>query len=193
MKYSNLAEVGILGVLNERGASPLGEVQDVLQHNFGHYYGFSYGVVMPTVRELEKRGDVVSSSGTDGEYSYHITDSGRERLQELLLDALTDNEAADVSNHQYVLVHLGFLHHLPERDRTAALASLKEALRERREKWLEVERTHADADVGTNTGCRRDIFRLNTRIIEVLLEWLQEIEVRTLDTATASETASEST
>lgn len=189
MKYSTLAEIGVLGVLNERGTSPVGEIQDVLQHNFSRYYGFSNGVVIPTVRELEERGDVVSSDKGGNKYFYRITDSGQARLQELLLDGLIGEDAVEVYNYQYVLVHLGFLHHLPEHDQANVLTGLEEALRERREKWTDVKRAHVHADTDAETGYRRAIFGLNVRLIDVVLEWLEEIEIRTLDAAAASDTA----
>lgn len=179
MKYSHLAEIGVLGVLNERGASPVSEIRDVLQHNFSRYYGFSNGVVVPTVRELEERGDIIPSDKGGDKYYYCITDSGQAQLQNLLLDGLIGEDAVEIHDYQYILIHLGFLHHLPEHDQVNVLTSLQEDLRERREKWADIKRTHVQAGTDAETGYRRPIFDLNVRLIDVVLEWLEEIEIQT--------------
>lgn len=188
MRYDDLAAVGVLGVLAEQGPETLGGVRETLKHNFARYWGFSSGVLSPTIRELEEAGHVEASvretedaGDIDAEeYVYRVTDGGYEHLRDLVREGLRDREDFDVSQRSQVMVRLGFLHHLSEREQAAALSAIADGLRAEREKWEEVRRSHRERGA-EGTGYRGDLVRLNVRMVDTFIEWVEDLDIRTYD------------
>ncbi|MFB6304015.1 MAG: hypothetical protein ABEH47_02525 [Haloferacaceae archaeon] len=195
MRYDDLAAVGVLGVLAEQGPETLGGVRETLKHNFARYWGFSSGVLSPTIRELEEAGHVEASVREDEdaaadldaeEYVYSITDGGYEHLRDLIREGLRDRDSFDVSQRSQVMVRLGFLHHLPEREQAAALSAIADGLRAEREKWEEVRRAHRESE-REGAGYRGELTRLNVRMIDTFIEWIEGLDIRTFDEPATAE------
>jgi DNA-binding PadR family transcriptional regulator len=182
MQHGDLAEVGVLGVLNERGPRTLDDVKRTLQHSFGRYYAFSTGVVTPAIQDLVDD-ECIAPCSDEGQYRYRITDEGRKRLRRLVLDGLTADDVGDLKSRARVMIYIGFLHHLPEGDQAEAFESVSEALRDQRRKWREARHSHDAADEAANVGYRKEMVELNIQMVETFIEWLERLEIRTLDTS----------
>jgi DNA-binding PadR family transcriptional regulator len=183
MQYNEPAKIGFLGVLNERGPKTIDAVRNLLQHNFERHWGFSMGVVSSTVRDLEEAGYVEATVDADGEYVHRITPAGEEHLRERIRGVFRDEDLFDFSNRHYVLITLGFLHHLPEDEQASVLDAVETQFAAELDHWTDVYATHErERDpVDDVVGYRRDLVRLNVTMLESLLEWVRGLEVKSPD------------
>jgi len=188
MTIRPLVEVAILGFLNEWNQLSIDTLSDRLRHNFGPFWTFGYGTLLPAVSELEDRGHVrlvtggedtfpeteETEAGTDeSEYTYEITAEGRERLQELLRQPLADVE--DPKQRYRVIIKLGFIHHLPPEDQAAEFGRLIDRFTTFRTEYEEVRDDHdretmADFD---RHGYRVELIDLSIEMIDTLVDWLE--------------------
>lgn len=173
-----------MGILNEQGPLSLDEITNRLQHNFKKYWGFSRGVVSSAATKLEKERYIVLSNQCErDQYVYRVTPEGRMHLHKLIRDAFKTDEIFDFTKRHHVLIRLGFLHHLPECEQVAVLNTIEDQLAEERRRWFTIQRTHEQEhpDTAVQTGYRRDLIQLNVTMLNTLLEWVEEIDIRTLD------------
>jgi len=181
METRELAEIGILGALNERGELTQEEIKEFLQETFSEYWGYGSGVISPATQRLVDNDRIRRSVGNGGsKYEYEITEDGRKRLMDFLRDSI-DVELIDLSTRHHLVIKLGFLHHLPEREQQSFFTSIDEKLRNELEKWEAVqERFDSGEDA---TGYRRDFVQLKIEILEVHLEWVDQLEFKSIDNA----------
>lgn len=175
MDTRELAELGVLGSLAEESPATRKGIQDRLQHSFGRYWGAGSGALWPAVDDLDEAGCLErlpperSVDNHPGE-AYALTDSGRERLGELVRQPVDD---FGLGARSHLMMKLGFLHHLPPDERAAELASLADAAQTARARLVEVRDDH-DEQVADHDqyGFRRELLDLRLRILDVFLEWL---------------------
>ena len=65
MKPHDLAEVGILGMLNEQNSLSADMIADRLQHNFSKYWGFSHGVLSSAIADLKEEEYITLSTNSE--------------------------------------------------------------------------------------------------------------------------------
>lgn len=177
MKPSELAELGVLCVLNEEARLSRDGVKDRLHHSFGQYWQVNSGVLWPAIDRLEDEGwlDRHVATGADSKrVRYSITGSGVDRLRELLREPVDD--IFELHRRHVLIVKLGALHHLPEDEQEAQL----ERLQRRAEEVLENARIiHREHDIciddGAEYGYRRELLDLRIRILEELIDWIESI------------------
>lgn len=186
MDNRHLAEIGILGMLNEQGSLSLAAIVDRLQHNFSKYWGFSHSVVSTAATDLGEEGHVaLSTNRREGKYVYQITPTGRERLRELIRTGFETDEIFEFSKRRDVLIRLGFLHHLPEEDQAVVLNTIEDRLITEREQWVEIQQMHeCERADDAQTGYRQDLIQLNITMLDALLQWVKGLNIRTLDVGT---------
>lgn len=174
METSRLVELGVLGFLAEESAD-IRTVRERFKHNFGRYLTVSYGALGPAFERLEAADHVSMVSITDERRrtEYEITERGRDRLRALLREPIPDEIGP--ARQPHLVVKVGFLHHLPEEERTDKLAALVDQFERARNRWMDVKATHTDA-VSDSPGYRRDLQELNVRLYDTYLEWLDELE-----------------
>ena len=184
MKPHDLAEVGILGMLNEQNSLSADMITDRLQHNFSKYWGFSRGVLSSAIANLKEEEYItLSINSEESKYVYYITPEGKDRLHRLIREPFETDEAFNFSNRHHVLIRLGFLHHLPEEEQTAVLNTLEDRLAVEREQWVEIQQMHErERPNDAQTGYRQDLIQLNITMLDALLEWVKGLNIHTLDT-----------
>lgn len=183
VNQKDLTELGILGVLNEWEALSLETIHDRLQHNFGSYWTYSYGTLLPRVTQLEEDGYVDVAKGSDDSFpgdsvdgqTFEITPTGRERLQALLRQPLAALE--DPTQRHKLMIKLGFIHHLPPDERTEELDSLIDRLHEFRREWVEALEAHDDETMEPFAahGYRVRLIELSIEIIDTITRWLEDV------------------
>ena len=184
MKPHDLAEVGILGMLNEQNSLSADMITDRLQHNFSKYWGFSRGVLSSAIADLKEEEYItLSINSEESKYVYYITAKGKDRLHGLIREAFETDEAFNFSNRHHVLIRLGFLHHLPEEEQAAMLNTLEDRLATEREQWVEIQQIHErERPNDAQTGYRQDLIQLNITMLDALIEWVEGLNIHTLDT-----------
>lgn len=165
MEQRQLTELGVLGFLNEREAS-LGTIQDRFNHNFGRHQFAGHGVLEPALARLREQGHVRGSP------TYRITESGRDRLRELLREPVSD--VADPTQRPHLLVKLGFLHHLPPSEQDDEVARLEDQFHRARAEWIDVANAHG-ADEAAHSGYRLELIELTIQLLDAQLEWIGEL------------------
>ncbi|MFC7157480.1 helix-turn-helix transcriptional regulator [Halomarina halobia] len=169
MEPDEIAELGVLGILAEEDAS-LPRIRERLQHGFGRHWTAGHGTLGPTLSRLEGAGRV----GRDGE-TYALTREGRERLLSLLRRPIDD--VLDPTQRRHLRMKIGFLHHLPPRERDEELARLEDQFYRAREERTAVYRAH-ERQLGPERSYRRDMQELTVRLLDVHLEWIRELRDR---------------
>ena len=179
MDHKKLAEVGVLGTLQEYGPAGVDTIQDRLQHSFQRYWSYSHGVLSPAIDRLLANGCIrkvkTEDSTQNTKYAYNITDQGINHLRTLLQKPLTEPDTTDRTG---LLIQVGFLHHLPPADQRRVLTNFEEKLRQQRQEWKRVRSIHAE-EIEASMACvgyRPQIVDLNIRLLTEQLEWLQSLE-----------------
>lgn len=190
MTIRPLVEVAILGFLNEWNQSSIDTIYERLKHNFGPFWTFGYGTLLPAVSELEENGHVrLVADGEDGfpdakeEYPYAITDAGRERLRELLTEPLADIE--DPEQRYRVIIKLGFIHHLPPEEQAEEFDRLIDRFMSFRTEYEEI-RDHHDPETMADFdrhGYRVELIDLSIEMIDTLVDWLERHREQALEQA----------
>lgn len=177
MRANELAELGVLCVLNEEAALSKQEIQEKLRHNFGRYWQVSNGVLWPAIERLEEdeRLDRHVDAGDGGErVKYSIADRGVDRLQELLREPIED--AFQLHRRHVLIMKLGALHHLPDDEQDTQLQRLQKRAESAHDYALTIRREHAErVDDSDKYGHRRELLDLRIRILEELIDWLESI------------------
>lgn len=164
MDQPRLVELGVLGLLAEERATLEG-LKERFNHNFGRYQFAGHGTLDPAVERLADAGRV-AGTGT-----YHITDQGEERLDELLREPV--EAVHDPAHRPHLLLKLGFLHHLPEDAQRDALAALEDRFHETLSTWRDIATAH---DEGVDhVGYRRELFDLQISLLATQREWVASL------------------
>lgn len=175
MDQRTIASLGILGVLAEEERATIRDVHDMLQHNFGRYWGASTGALNPTMTRLEESGHVELVLDESGG-SYRITDSGVDRLQSLLREPIEGISQSPLQAS--LVVKFGFLHHLPPAEQQQEIDALADRLRTARAELVDLRSVHeTEVDDNAGTGYRRDLIRLRIFVLDALVEWVETIEI----------------
>jgi PadR family transcriptional regulator, regulatory protein AphA len=162
-------EFVILGALSLRPMTGY-EVKQLVDGAIRFFWAASYGQIYPELRRLEDDGLVESEADPQGgrkRNRYRLTEVGRSRLHEWLLDPAAGYETRDEG-----LLKLFFARDL---DAEGQLAVAR-ALRVDREAVLEQLREIERRDVARETG--KLVLELGLRHHEVIVEQLREIERR---------------
>lgn len=179
MDQKKIAEIGFLGILQEHGPADVNTIQDRLQHNFQRYWGYSHGILSPTIDRLLANDNIheieVAKTDQNMGYAYEITDQGFNHLQTLLQEPLAE---PDMTQRTTFLIQVGFLHHLPPANQRRVIASFEEKLRQQRQEWKRVRSLHAEEIEASmaRVGYRPQIVDLNIRLLTEQLKWLQGLE-----------------
>lgn len=171
MDQKELAEVGVLGTLQDDDPATLEGIHSRLRDNFRRYWGYGYGVLSPARDRLLEVGHIEPAA--TGDERYVITTSGVDRLRDLLRSPLEEGTVIDIDQRHRLVIRVGFLHHLPPGDQADVLAEMEDRLREERESWLQ-RFSAADGDADTR-GYRADMADLIVRIIDSHLEWIEGV------------------
>lgn len=177
MKTNELAEIGVLGILAE-SATPLSlkSIQTRLQRNFNQYWEYGSGVLLPTSERLQQD-DYIRRSSTDSETKYDITPDGVTRLQSLLNRSIDVEDVMTISRRHQVIIQLGFLHHLSQDEQIKLLTEMEDQLQEQLDAWESRADTAQETEEGSLwCGYRRDFIDLNRRILEVHIDWIQNLK-----------------
>lgn len=174
MDSSELATLGVLGVLAETETATVDEIRSHLQHNFGRYWAGSYGVLLPALSRLtdEDADPAVERLTADSDVVYTLTDRGTERLRELLRTPVED--VANPLSYPQLVLKLGFLHLLSEDDQRAELADLEDRFEQARNRFLELGEIHDDG-VEDRRGYRRELFSLRAMVLDDHLQWVRSL------------------
>ena len=174
MDASDLASLGILGVLAEEETATVERIRERLQHNFGKYWAGSYGVLLPTVSRLTEpdSGSEPAVERVESDDTYAITERGFERLYDLLREPIED--VANPMNYPQFALKLGFLHHLPGDDQRAELAALEDRFEGARNHYVELRDLHGD-EFDAPRGYRRELFSLRAMVLDDHLQWLRSL------------------
>jgi DNA-binding PadR family transcriptional regulator len=140
-------------------------------------------VLVPAVSRLQEDGSVTIASDVDetfpgdadGSQAYAITDSGRERLQELLQRPVAALD--DPTERHKLMIKLGFIHHLPPADRAGELDTLIDRFYGFRQEWTEALEAHDEATMAPFDahGYRVKLVELSIEILDTIIRWLEEI------------------
>jgi DNA-binding PadR family transcriptional regulator len=145
-------ELAILGLLKEQPMHGY-QLSRELGESLGGFWRVSYGSLYPTLRRLERAGEVeavASEEATVGRRKqvYRITAKGEETFLQLLQEAPHDNQSED----QRFRVRLAFFRYLPPETRLRLL--------ERRRAYLE-NRLNSITDSLRSTRARVDDYTLS--------------------------------
>jgi DNA-binding PadR family transcriptional regulator len=145
-------ELAILGLLKEQPMHGY-QLSRELGESLGGFWRVSYGSLYPTLRRLERNGEVeavASEEATVGRRKqvYRITEKGEETFLQLLQEAPHDNQSED----QRFRVRLAFFRYLPPETRLRLL--------ERRRAYLE-DRLSSITDSMRTTRARMDDYTLS--------------------------------
>jgi len=179
METKELAEIGILGALNERGELSQSEMQKFLQDTFSEYWGYGSGVLSPATKRLIENNSIKRvTKGSNTKYRYEITSLGKEKLDEFLRSPIEERDLMNLSSRHQLVIKLGFLHHLPKDDQESVLNNMKSNLAERLGRWEAIqEEYHAS---NTQTGYREDFVQLKIEILEAHIEWIEELDLKSI-------------
>lgn len=147
-----MLELAILGLLKEQPMHGY-QLSRELGASLGGFWRVSYGSLYPTLRRLERHGDVEplpSPEATVGRRKqvYRITEQGERTFLELLQETPHDNQTED----QRFRVRLAFFRYLPPETRLRLL--------ERRRAYLE-DRLNSITDSMRTTRARVDDYTLS--------------------------------
>ena len=147
-----MLELAILGLLKEQPMHGY-QLSRELGESLGGFWRVSYGSLYPTLRRLERAGEVeavASEETTVGRRKqvYRITEKGEETFLQLLQEAPHDNQSED----QRFRVRLAFFRYLPPETRLRLL--------ERRRAYLE-NRLNSITDSLRGTRARVDDYTLS--------------------------------
>ncbi len=147
-----MLELAILGLLKEQPMHGY-QLSRELGESLGGFWRVSYGSLYPTLRRLERAGEVeavASEEATVGRRKqvYRITAKGEETFLQLLQEAPHDNQSED----QRFRVRLAFFRYLPPETRLRLL--------ERRRAYLE-NRLNSITDSLRSTRARVDDYTLS--------------------------------
>ena len=147
-----MLELAILGLLKEQPMHGY-QLSRELGESLGGFWRVSYGSLYPTLRRLERAGEVeavASEEATIGRRKqvYRITAKGEETFLQLLQEAPHDNQSED----QRFRVRLAFFRYLPPETRLRLL--------ERRRAYLE-NRLNSITDSLRSTRARVDDYTLS--------------------------------
>jgi len=147
-----MLELAILGLLKEQPMHGY-QLSRELSDSLGGFWRVSYGSLYPTLRRLEKGGEVeaVASAETSvgrRKQVYRITERGEQAFFELLQETPHDNQSED----QRFRVRLAFFRYLPPETRLRLL--------ERRRAYLETQ-LNTISDSLRNTRARVDDYTLS--------------------------------
>ena len=147
-----MLELAILGLLKEQPMHGY-QLSRELGESLGGFWRVSYGSLYPTLRRLERAGEVeavASEEATVGRRKqvYRITAKGEETFFQLLQEAPHDNQSED----QRFRVRLAFFRYLPPETRLRLL--------ERRRAYLE-NRLNSITDSLRSTRARVDDYTLS--------------------------------
>lgn len=147
-----MLELAILGLLKEQPMHGY-QLSRELGESLGGFWRVSYGSLYPTLRRLERAGEVeavASEETTVGRRKqvYRITAKGEETFLQLLQEAPHDNQSED----QRFRVRLAFFRYLPPETRLRLL--------ERRRAYLE-NRLNSITDSLRSTRARVDGYTLS--------------------------------
>jgi len=170
MQRDSVIELGVLGLLAERDASPA-DLQDRFNHNFGRHQFVGRGRLDPTLARL-RESDHVTAVHTAEAGTCSLTERGRDRLQTLLRGPVAAVD--DPSHRPHFLVKLGFLHHLPPDEQAAELAHLEDQFHAARNEWLDIAATHRE-EVSTHDGYRLDLIELTADLLDAQLRWVRRL------------------
>lgn len=177
MNSSELAELGVLCVLNEEETLSREGIKDKLRHNFGRYWQVSDSALWPAIKRLEDDGRLHRDvdSNADGEWVlYSIAESGTDRLQELLREPIDD--IFQLHRRHILMMKLGSLHHLSDDEQETQLKRLQERAERARENAQTIRREHAErVDSRGEYGYRRELLDLRISILEELIDWIGSI------------------
>jgi DNA-binding PadR family transcriptional regulator len=148
----HVLELAILGLLKEQPMHGY-QLSRELGESLGGFWRVSYGSLYPTLRRLERAGEVeavASEEATVGRRKqvYRITAKGEETFLQLLQEAPHDNQSED----QRFRVRLAFFRYLPPETRLRLL--------ERRRAYLE-NRLNSITDSLRSTRARVDDYTLS--------------------------------
>lgn len=175
MEQRKLASLAILGVLAEKESATIESIHTTLKHNFGRYWGASTGILVPTMNQLKKDGYVEQVSADGSGIAYRLTKSGRNRLKKIL--SISVEDISHPSSRPELMIKLGYLHHLSVSRQREELRELKDQLRTERDKLLTLEDTHSTEGAEKKpTGYRHELFDLRIRIIDAILQWMNNVE-----------------
>jgi len=178
METRELAEIGILGALNEQGELTQNEIKLFLQDTFSEYWGYGSGVITPAAQRLVETDSIRRSVGDSAsKYGYENTEHGEERLTNFLRDSI-EEDLIDLSSRHHLVIKLGFLHHLPKKEQRAVFDSITEKLHTELEKWEAVQSGFDSAE--GQSGYRKDFVQLKIEILEVHLEWVAQLELTSI-------------
>lgn len=125
-----MLELAILGLLKDRPVHGY-QLSRELGDQLGGFWRVSYGSLYPTLRRLERAGDVevVPSDASVGRRKnvYRITDQGERTFLELLQETPHDNQTED----QRFRVRLAFFRYLPPETRIRLLERRRASLEDR--------------------------------------------------------------
>lgn len=126
-----MLELAILGLLKERPMHGY-QLSRELGESLGGFWRVSYGSLYPTLRRLERHGDVEAvptPEPTVGRRKqvYRITEQGERTFLELLQEAPHDNQTED----QRFRVRLAFFRYLPPETRLRLLERRRASLEDR--------------------------------------------------------------
>lgn len=164
MEQRFVIKLGVLGFLNE-GEATLKRIQERFNHRFGRHQFAGYGPLEPLMEHLREE-EYVRGSGT-----YAITEPGREHLQTLLRERVSD--VTDPNHRPHLLVKLGFLHHLSRSDQREELAHLEDQFSQARSEWIEAANAH-DGGATTHSEERLKLIDLTIQLIDTQLEWIRK-------------------
>lgn len=177
MNSSELAELGVLCVLNEEETLSRERVKDRLRDNFGRYWQVSSGVLWPAIDSLENEGRLerrVDTNDNAERVLYSITESGVDRLQELLREPIDD--IFQLHRRHILIMKLGSLHHLSDDEQEAQVRRLQERAKHALENARTTRREYAESGHDpTQYGYRRELLDLRIRILEELIDWIGSI------------------
>lgn len=177
MNSSKMADMGVLCMLEEEPGLTKAELRERLQHNFGRYWGAGTGVVWSAIDRLEDEALIerdAKETGNDPP-AFAITDAGAERLESLILEPVED--LFHPMQRPMLMMKLGSLHHLPEADQREVIGRLRDEALDARDRIKTIQRSHDESiDDHQRYGYRRDMFDLRLRLVDDILNWLEEIQ-----------------
>jgi DNA-binding PadR family transcriptional regulator len=167
-----MLELAVLGLLQE---SPMHgyELRKRLTGLLGAFRAFSYGSLYPALRRMQADGLIVEDSAPEGtpvlrraRRVYRLTDAGRRRFAELVVDTGPQNYTDDGFG-----VHLAFFNRTPAEARMRILEGRRRQVEERREGLRDaVARASNSFDRYT-----RQLHQLGLESSEREVTWLNEL------------------
>ena len=167
-----MLELAVLGLLQE---SPMHgyELRKRLTGLLGAFRAFSYGSLYPALRRMQADGLIVEDSAPEGtpvlrraRRVYRLTDAGRRRFAELVVDTGPQNYTDDGFG-----VHLAFFNRTPAEARMRILEGRRRQVEERREGLRDaVARASSSFDRYT-----KQLHQLGLESSEREVKWLNDL------------------